>query len=85
MKKVLLSFCLLIISLSAISQNISNDMKMLERHHANLRYSGVTEKLDEAALEQILNDEQFAIYEKATEVSLNFGATDNGVGLVLKS
>ena len=65
MKKVLLSFCLLIISLSAISQNISNDVKMLERHYGNLRYSGVTEKLDEVALQQILNDEQFAMYEKA--------------------
>ena len=65
MKKVLLSFCLLIISLSAISQNICNDVKMLERHYGNLRYSGVTEKLDEVALQQILNDEQFAMYEKA--------------------
>ena len=65
MKKVFLSFCLLIISLSAISQNISDEVKMVERHHANLRYSGVTEKLDETALQQILNDEQFAMYEKA--------------------
>ena len=65
MKRMLILFCLLIVSLSAISQSLSNDVLNLERHHGNLRYSGTDDKLDKVALEQILNEEQLAIYEKA--------------------
>ena len=65
MKKSLIMFFLLIISLSSISQSLSNDVLNLERHHGNLRYSGTDDKLDKVALEQILNEEQFSIYEKA--------------------
>lgn len=65
MKKILILLSLYIVSLSSISQNISNDVLNLERHHCNLRYLGTDDKLDKVALEQILNEEQFSIYEKA--------------------
>ena len=65
MRKALTLLFLLTVSLSAMSQNLSNDVMILERYHGNLRYLGTDDKLDKVALEQILNDEQFSIYEKA--------------------
>ena len=65
MRKALALLFLLTVSLSAMSQNLSNDVLNLERHHSNLRYLGTDDKLDKVALEQILNEEQFSIYEKA--------------------
>lgn len=65
MKKLLILLSMLIVSLSSISQNLSNDVLNLERHRGSLRYYGTDEKLDEVGLQQILNEEQFAIYEKA--------------------
>ena len=65
MRKLLVLFSLLIVSLASISQSLPNDVLNLERYHGNLRYLGTDDKLDKVALEQILNEEQFAIYEKA--------------------
>lgn len=65
MKKLLTLLSLLIVSLSSMSQNLSNDVLNLERHRGSLRYYGTDEKLDEVSLQQILDEEQFAIYEKA--------------------
>ena len=65
MKKILTLLFLLTVSLSSISQNLSNDVLNLERHRGSLRYYGTDEKLDEVSLQQILDEEQFAIYEKA--------------------
>lgn len=65
MRKALTLLFLLTVSLSAMSQNLSNDVMILERYHGNLRYLGTDDKLDKVALEQILNEEQLAIYEKA--------------------
>lgn len=65
MRRVLMLFCLLIVSLSSISQNTSNDVLNLERHHGKLRYLETNNKLDKVELQQLLDEEQFAIYEKA--------------------
>ena len=65
MKKILTLLFLLTVSLSSISQNLSNDVLILERCHGNIRYLGTDDKLDKVALEQILDEEQFAIYKKA--------------------
>ena len=65
MKKILTLLFLLIVSLSSISQNLSNDVLNLERRHGNLRYSKTNEKIDMTSAEQIFNEEQFAVYEKA--------------------
>ena len=65
MKRILTLLFLLTVSLSAMSQNLSNDAMILERYHGNLRYYGTDEKLDKVALQQILDEEQFAIYEKS--------------------
>ena len=65
MKRILTLLFLLTVSLSAMSQNLSNDAMILERYHGNLRYYRTDEKLDKVALQQILDEEQFAIYEKS--------------------
>ena len=65
MKKILTLLFLLTVSLSSISQNLSNDVLNLERRHGNLRYSKTNEKIDMTSAEQIFNEEQFAVYEKA--------------------
>lgn len=63
MKRILIVVVMLTMSLSSISQNLSNDVNILERHCGGLRYCGMKDNLTQDDLKQLLDEESYAMYE----------------------
>ncbi len=78
MKKLLFIIVFLFVSLAVSSQSLSYDVNTIEKRYGKIVNTETSKKIHKKDLKLLLYN------PKTSDITLNFGATDNGIGLVVK-